>query len=33
VRRLGASVMGALIPRIPDVNKGNVAFFWGRYEF
>jgi len=25
--------MGTLIPRIPDVNKGDVAFFWGRYEF
>jgi hypothetical protein len=28
-----ASVMGTIIPRIPGLNDGDVAFFWGRYEF
>jgi hypothetical protein len=28
-----ASAMGTVVPRIPGVNKGNVGFFWGRYEF
>jgi len=25
--------MGTLIPRLPGLNDGDVAFFWGRYEF
>jgi hypothetical protein len=27
------SLMGTLIPRIPGINKGDVAFFFGRVEF
>jgi hypothetical protein len=26
-------LMGTLIPRIPGINKGDVAFFFGRVEF
>jgi hypothetical protein len=33
IRYRNASVMGTVIPRIPGLNKGDVAFFWGRYEF
>ncbi|CCD35859.1 Lipid A acylation protein PagP,palmitoyltransferase [Candidatus Paraburkholderia kirkii UZHbot1] len=33
VRYQRASVMATFIPRIPGINKGDVAFFWGRYEF
>jgi hypothetical protein len=33
VRYRKASVMGTIIPRIPGLNDGDVAFFWGRYEF
>lgn len=33
VRYRRASVMGAFIPHIPGANKGDVAFFWVRYEF
>lgn len=33
VRYRQASLMGTVIPRIPGLNKGDVAFFWGRYEF
>lgn len=33
IRYAKASVMGAFIPRIPGVSKGDVAFFWARYEF
>jgi hypothetical protein len=28
-----ASIMATFIPRIPGINKGDVAFFWTRYEF
>lgn len=28
-----ASLMATLIPRIPGLNDGHVAFFWGRYSF
>jgi len=28
-----ALLMGTLIPRLPGLNDGDVAFFWGRYEF
>jgi palmitoyl transferase len=28
-----ASVMATLLPRLPGINAGDVAFFWGRYEF
>ncbi|SIT40534.1 Phospholipid:lipid A palmitoyltransferase [Paraburkholderia piptadeniae] len=33
IRYRKASVMGTFIPRIPGVTKGDVAFFWSRYEF
>jgi hypothetical protein len=33
VRYKKASLMGTFIPRIPGLNDGDVAFFWGRYEF
>lgn len=33
VRYRRASVMATIIPRIPGLNDGDVAFFWGRYEF
>ncbi len=33
VRYRKASIMGTFIPRIPGLNDGDVAFFWGRYEF
>ncbi len=34
VRYRKASLMGTIIPRLPGLNDGDVAFFfWGRYEF
>lgn len=33
VRYRRASVMATIIPHIPGLNDGDVAFFWGRYEF
>lgn len=33
VRYQRASIMATWIPRIPSISKGDVAFFWGRYEF
>jgi hypothetical protein len=33
VRYGKASLMGTIIPRIPGLNDGDVAFFWGRYAF
>jgi palmitoyl transferase len=28
-----ASIMATFIPRVPGVSKGDVAFFWARYQF
>jgi palmitoyl transferase len=33
VRYRKASIMATFIPRVPGLNDGDVAFFWGRYEF
>ena len=33
IRYRRASVMATIIPHIPGLNDGDVAFFWGRYEF
>jgi palmitoyl transferase len=33
VRYRQVSIMGTLLPRVPGINKGDVAFFWGRVEF
>jgi Antimicrobial peptide resistance and lipid A acylation protein PagP len=33
VRYRVVSLMGTVIPRIPGINKGDVAFFFGRVEF
>jgi palmitoyl transferase len=33
VRYRQTSIMATFIPRLPSANKGDVAFFWGRYEF
>ena len=33
IRYRSTSVMATIIPHIPGLNDGNVAFFWGRYEF
>jgi len=33
VRYRKASIMATLLPRLPGINVGDVAFFWGRYEF
>ena len=33
VRYRRVSAMATFIPRVPGINKGDVAFFWGRYEF
>lgn len=33
IRYRRASVMATIIPRIPGLDDGDVAFFWGRYEF
>lgn len=33
IRYRRTSIMGTFIPRIPGLNDGDVAFFFGRYEF
>jgi hypothetical protein len=33
VRYRSASLMATLIPRIGGLNRGDVMFIWGRYEF
>lgn len=33
LRYRNASIMATVLPRLPGINAGDVAFFWGRHAF